>query len=885
MRWRIVFILVAVLTVAVVVEGQTCTNNRCTVVKVREGPPGVNGTNGVNGTSIVGPPGRDGLNSTIPGPAGRDGANGTSIVGPPGRDGANGTSIVGPKGDTGGIVNVITNIVDGTLDAFAASANSSHQMTYFVIITTDDRLDQSSDNLIGDKSHHLVSWSRTDPYNFWTDLGLISSVAITGATGPAGANGTSIVGPPGRDGLNSTIPGPVGATGAPGVNGTSIVGPAGRDGVNGSSIVGPAGRDGINGTSIVGPAGRDGVNGSSIVGPAGRDGINGSSIVGPTGASGKDGVNGSSIVGAPGRDGLNSTVPGPQGVTGAVGPVYPYPSYVYVDPNTGNDLTCDGTFSHPCQTVTQILTIIPQNPAYTIGIALTPGTYLENSGTLSLLAGYSYVCLGIPDSCIFPFQVQYFALLTDSGIFGISGCLFLKFDMDLTGNTGGITPIFYSTSMTTANGLNGVLTLQWFFFDCLIQSVDDTTISTVNIAVSSCRITKATFGDDSVIDMYGGSLVGNITLRGSAKITMIGINAMTTAFHCIVSGLETPTVRTDSTSLNTMMSIDGSCNITLLETAFGVGYLPKNISLWPAFTIPITVQQALDAMATMISNIQLTPGPIGPRGPAGPALDPKHTTLVDGTLNILSANLTIHDPPFYVYVSFDGRTNQTFQQLTGNLTGFLIVFDTEGCFCWTGQIEFAAVPGPTGATGAQGVQGVMGVTGATGPSIQPLGPSDSPTFNGLTLTSISPSHIIGSDGSSNIQALTLTSESDVTMTILGSTFHVNLPQKLDVNDSPEFSDITLSGDAFIARDSILAVTSGSGKVRPIRVNTTETFGVALSYDNNTLGISASNVVGITGAQGAQGIFKKYRVRESNPCLLTRCFDHKERYATDYTTPA
>src|SRR5258708_1071930 len=83
--------------------------------------------------------------------------------------------------------------------------------------------------------------------------------------------GKAVPGPAGRDGKDSTIPGP---------KGDSIVGPAGKDGVDGKSIIrpiGPTGRDGLGGKDSIIP----GPKGDSIVGPKGD------SIVGPAGKNGR----------------------------------------------------------------------------------------------------------------------------------------------------------------------------------------------------------------------------------------------------------------------------------------------------------------------------------------------------------------------------------------------------------------------------------------------------------------------------------------------------------------------------------------------------------------------------------------------------------------------
>jgi hypothetical protein len=99
--------------------------------------------------------------------------------------------------------------------------------------------------------------------------------AIPGPKGDPGKDG--------RDGLDSTAPGPTGRDGAPGKDST-VPGPAGQDGAD-STISGPAGAD----STVPGPAGRDGKVG--VVGRGGIDGAPGadSTIPGPAGPQGEPG--------------------------------------------------------------------------------------------------------------------------------------------------------------------------------------------------------------------------------------------------------------------------------------------------------------------------------------------------------------------------------------------------------------------------------------------------------------------------------------------------------------------------------------------------------------------------------------------------------------------
>ena len=111
----------------------------------------------------------------------------------------------------------------------------------------------------------------------------------TGATGPAGGNGTN------------------GATGA-----TGATGPAGSNGTDGATgATGPAGSNGTDGaTGATGPAGSNGTDGATgATGPAGSNGATGPQ--GPTGPAG----GGTGATGATGAQGPT----GPQGPTGAPG--------------------------------------------------------------------------------------------------------------------------------------------------------------------------------------------------------------------------------------------------------------------------------------------------------------------------------------------------------------------------------------------------------------------------------------------------------------------------------------------------------------------------------------------------------------------------------------
>lgn len=95
------------------------------------------------------------------------------------------------------------------------------------------------------------------------------------------------------------IPGPIGEPGKDGRDGSdsTVPGPAGSDG--------PPGKD----STVPGPPGRDGID-STVPGPAGAD----STVPGPPGRDGKDGVDGQ-----PGAPGADSTVPGPSGPQGEPG--------------------------------------------------------------------------------------------------------------------------------------------------------------------------------------------------------------------------------------------------------------------------------------------------------------------------------------------------------------------------------------------------------------------------------------------------------------------------------------------------------------------------------------------------------------------------------------
>lgn len=149
----------------------------------------------------------------------------------------------------------------------------------------------------------------------------ITIAQIIKVTGAQIDSGGALVGPPGPQGADSTVPGPAGATGP--------AGPAGPQGVKGadSTVPGPAGA-----TGPAGPQGSQGSQGlpgadSTVPGPAGATGPAGSTgpqgVKGDTGNTGPQGVKGDTgTTGAQGPQGTTG-VQGPQGIPGDTGPQGP----------------------------------------------------------------------------------------------------------------------------------------------------------------------------------------------------------------------------------------------------------------------------------------------------------------------------------------------------------------------------------------------------------------------------------------------------------------------------------------------------------------------------------------------------------------------------------
>lgn len=109
-----------------------------------------------------------------------------------------------------------------------------------------------------------------------------------------------------------------------------------------AAIAGPKGEPGLTGDN-----GKDGAD-STVPGPAGKDGKDGlngadSTVPGPAGKDGTDGQNGadSTVPGPPGGPGADSTVPGPQGEQGKQGEPGQSPSsFTWTDSKTGTKYTC-----------------------------------------------------------------------------------------------------------------------------------------------------------------------------------------------------------------------------------------------------------------------------------------------------------------------------------------------------------------------------------------------------------------------------------------------------------------------------------------------------------------------------------------------------------------
>jgi hypothetical protein len=208
-------------------------------VRGAQGPSGVSGQSivGPKGDSIqgpVGPRGEQGRDSIVPGPVGPRGEQGrdSTIPGP-----------AGPRGEQG---------LSGDIEE--AKAISKH------LVTT--AIHDFRKEFRGIVLEELQTRGVLDEFG--------KAILIPG---PIGATG-----PAGRNGADSTVPGPVGLTGPTGSTGrdgadSTVPGPVGPRGLQGD--VGLSGRDSV----VPGPAGKDGEN-SSMPGPQGKPGNIGAAIYG-----------------------------------------------------------------------------------------------------------------------------------------------------------------------------------------------------------------------------------------------------------------------------------------------------------------------------------------------------------------------------------------------------------------------------------------------------------------------------------------------------------------------------------------------------------------------------------------------------------------------------
>jgi hypothetical protein len=237
-------------------------------------------------------------------------------------------SLEGTDGDKYNTVSLSSNSIPSshptqvtfTVDVgLAYSANQSVVLSYDVsnyFIGDVVSYNFSDGTLIVDSTSSIGSGT----YSSW-DINLGSA---TGATGPAGADGNTILNgtvdptTEGVDGdfyLNTTssvLFGPKAAGSWPG-SGTSLIGADGVDGLDGNTI--------LNGTSDPTTEGVNGdfylnTNTNTIFGPkSGGTWQSGTSLVGPTGASGSDGADGAD--GSDGNTILNGTIdPTTEGVDG-----------------------------------------------------------------------------------------------------------------------------------------------------------------------------------------------------------------------------------------------------------------------------------------------------------------------------------------------------------------------------------------------------------------------------------------------------------------------------------------------------------------------------------------------------------------------------------------
>ena len=271
------------------------------------GPKGDTGSSGLAST-VPGPQGDTGADSTVAGPKGDTGSSGlaSTVPGPQGDTGADST-VAGPKGDTGssGLASTVPGPQGDTgADSTVAGPKGDTGSSGLASTVPGPQGDTGADSTVagpkGDTGSSGLASTVPGPQG---DTGADSTVA-----GPKGDTGSS--------GLASTVPGPQGDTGAD----STVAGPKGDTGSSGlaSTVPGPQGDTGADST-VAGPKGDTGSSGlaSTVPGPQGDTGAD-STVAGPKGDTGSSGL-ASTVPGPQGDTGADSTVAGPQGDTGVQG--------------------------------------------------------------------------------------------------------------------------------------------------------------------------------------------------------------------------------------------------------------------------------------------------------------------------------------------------------------------------------------------------------------------------------------------------------------------------------------------------------------------------------------------------------------------------------------
>jgi hypothetical protein len=245
-----------------------------------------------------------------------------------------------------------------------------------------------------------------------SDTSLSSNIAVSGVTGPTGADGktgptgSGVTGPTG-----SGVTGPTGAAGSPGVGG--VTGPTGADGKTGptgSGVTGPTGPAGVTGpTGTAGSPGTPGTLGDT--GPTGADGA-----AGAAGAAGETGPTGTAGVTGPTGDSGDT---GPTGATGAAGVTGPRGAAGvngdagHTGPTGATNLTqFGGAFANPLNSfsTTSTVTIPLTGPNFT---SLLQGMSGEE-GVLCITTGGQYLISYTVNVSSSPSGVFEFAVSTIS---------------------------------------------------------------------------------------------------------------------------------------------------------------------------------------------------------------------------------------------------------------------------------------------------------------------------------------------------------------------------------------------------------------------------------------------------------------------------------------